>query len=248
MNVYLAEFVGTALLILLGDGVVANVVLAKSKAYNGGWIVVTMGWALGVAFGVYTVGRISGAHLNPAVSLALASIGAFDWNLVPGYMVAQVCGAFCGAVLVYFSFLAHWSETDNPNGKLACFCTSPACRKFGPAVITEFIGTFVLVFGVLAIGRVALGAGSDSAAWTAAVGTYFGPLLIGLLVLSIGISLGGPTGYAINPARDLGPRLAHSVLPIPGKRDSDWLYAWVPIAGPLLGGVAGAKTFVLLGL
>ncbi|MDY0166491.1 MAG: MIP/aquaporin family protein [Thermoguttaceae bacterium] len=248
MNVYLAEFVGTAMLILLGNGVVANVVLAKTKSHNGGWIVITLGWALGVAFAVYSVGRISGAHINPAVTVALASIGAFEWSLVPGYIAAQVAGGFLGAGLVYLAFLAHWSETDDRDGILACFCTSPAVRRFGPAMITEFIGTFVLIFGVLAIGKVALGAGEVDEAWTTAVGTYFGPLLIGLLVLSIGISLGGPTGYAINPARDLGPRLAHAVLPIPGKRDSDWAYAWVPIVAPIAGGIAGAKMFVLLGL
>jgi glycerol uptake facilitator protein len=248
MNVYLAEFVGTSMLVLLGNGVVANVVLAKSKAHNGGWIVITLGWALGVAFAVYTVGRISGAHINPAVTIALASIDAFGWEQVPGYIAAQVGGGFFGAVLVYLSFLAHWGETDNRDGILACFSTSPAIRRFVPAVITEFVGTFLLVFGVLAIGSVALGAEAADEAWTVAVGTYFGPLLVGLLVLSIGISLGGPTGYAINPARDFGPRLAHAVLPIPGKRDADWAYAWVPIAAPLLGGIAGARVFVLLGL
>ncbi len=248
MNVYLAEFVGTAMLILLGNGVVANVVLAKTKSHNGGWIVITLGWALGVAFAVYSVGRISGAHINPAVTAALASIGAFEWSLVPGYIAAQVAGGFFGGVLVYLAFLAHWGETDNRDGILACFCTSPAVRRFGPAIMTEFIGTFVLIFGVLAIGKVALGAGDVDGAWTTAVGTYFGPLLVGLLVLSIGISLGGPTGYAINPARDLGPRLAHAILPIPGKRDPDWAYAWVPIVAPIVGGVVGAKAFLLLGL
>lgn len=248
MNVYLAEFVGTAMLILLGNGVVANVVLAKTKSHGGGWIVITLGWALGVAFAVYSVGRISGGHINPAVTVALASIGAFQWHLVPGYLGAQVAGGVFGGVLVYLSFLAHWAETDNRDGILACFCTSPAMRRFGPAMITECIGTFVLIFGVLAIGKVALGAGEVDQAWTTAVGTYFGPLLVGLLVLSIGISLGGPTGYAINPARDLGPRLAHAILPVPGKRDADWAYAWVPVVAPIVGGVAGAKVFVLLGL
>lgn len=248
MNVYLAEFVGTAMLILLGNGVVANVVLAKTKSHGGGWIVITFGWALGVAFAAYTVGRISGAHINPAVTVALASIGAFEWHLVPGYIGAQVAGGFLGAVLVYAAFFAHWGETDDRDGMLACFSTSPAVRRFIPAFVTEFIGTFLLIFGVLAIGHVALGASDVEEAWTAAVGTYFGPLLVGLLVLSIGISLGGPTGYAINPARDFGPRLAHAILPIPGKRDSDWAYAWVPIVAPIIGGMAGARVFVLLGL
>ncbi len=248
MNVYLAEFVGTALLILLGNGVVANVVLAKTKSHNGGWIVITAGWGLAVAFAVYTVGRISDAHINPAVTVALASIGALEWHFVPGYIGAQVAGGFLGAMLVYLAFFAHWGETDDRDGILACFSTSPAVRRFGPALLTECIGTFVLVFGVLAIGKVALGAGDVDEAWTTAVGAYFGPLLVGLLVLSIGLSLGGPTGYAINPARDFGPRMAHAILPIPGKGHSDWTYAWVPIIGPLAGGIAGAKVFVLLGL
>ena len=248
MNVYLAEFVGTTLLVLLGNGVVANVSLAKTKSHQGGWIVVTVGWALGVALAVYAVGRISDAHINPAVTVALASTGAFEWHLAPGYIAAQIGGGFFGSVLVYLAFLAHWRETDDRDAMLACYCTSPAIRRFGPAFVTEFIGTFVLVFGVLAIGRVALGAEAVDEAWTSAVGTYFGPLLIGLVVLSIGLSLGGPTGYAINPARDFGPRLAHAVLPIPGKRDSDWAYAWVPIAAPIAGGISGAQVFQLLGL
>jgi glycerol uptake facilitator protein len=246
MNPYLAELIGTAILILLGNGVVANVVLNKSKAQNSGWIVITVGWALGVAFAVYTVGRISGAHINPAVTVALASIGAFPWDQVAGYIAAQIAGGFIGATLVYLTFLAHWEETEDQGGKLACFCTAPAIRKIGPAFITEFIGTAMLVFGVLAIGKVALGAGTTDVAWTAAVSTYFGPLLVGLLVLSLGVSLGGPTGYAINPARDLGPRIAHALLPIKGKGSSDWSYAWLPIVAPLVGGVAGAQLFNLL--
>ncbi len=247
MNVYLAEFVGTALLILLGNGAVANVVLAKNKSHGGGWIVITVGWALGVAFAVYAVGNISGAHINPAVSFGLASIGSFEWGYVPGYVAAQVAGGMLGALLVYAAFYAHWPETEGADGKLACFCTSPAIRRMGPAVVTEFVGTFVLLFGVLAIGNIALGAETAEQAWTEAVSSFFGPLLIGMLVLSIGISLGGPTGYAINPARDLGPRIVHGLLPIPGKRDADWGYAWVPIVAPTLGGVAGAQVFVMLG-
>lgn len=247
MNVYLAEFVGTALLILLGNGAVANVVLAKNKSHGGGWIVITVGWGLGVAFAVYAVGSISGAHINPAVTLGLASIGAFEWGCVPAYVTAQVAGGMLGALLVYATFYAHWPETDDAELKLACFCTSPAIRRMGPAVVTEFIGTFVLLFGVLAIGNIASGAETAEQAWTEAVSSFFGPLLIGMLVLSIGVSLGGPTGYAINPARDLGPRIVHGLLPIPGKRDADWGYAWVPIVAPLLGGVAGAQAFVMLG-
>ncbi len=247
MHVYLAELVGTAMLVLLGNGAVASVNLTKSKSQGGGWIVITVGWGLAVAFAVYAVGNISDAHINPAVTLGLASIGAFAWADVPGYLAAQVTGGMLGAVLVYAAFFAHWAETEDPDVKLACYCTSPAIRRLGPAAVTEFIGTFVLLFGVLAIGNIALSAETVEEAWTLAVSSYFGPLLIGMLVLSIGISLGGPTGYAINPARDLGPRLVHSLLVIPGKRDSDWGYAWVPVVAPILGGIAGAWVYVLLG-
>ena len=246
MNPYLAEIIGTALLILLGNGAVATFVLKGSKGQVGGWVAITVGWALGVAFAVYTVGHISGAHINPAVTLALASIGAFPWEQVPGYMAAQVLGAGIGAALVYLAYLVHWKPTKDAGAKRACFCTEPAIRKFGPACITEFIGTAVLLFGVLAIGNISAGVESPNAAWTAAVSSYFGPLLVGLLVLAIGLSLGGPTGYAINPARDLGPRIAHSLLPIAGKGSSDWPYAWVPIVAPLLGGIAGAQLFNFL--
>ena len=248
MNPYLAEVIGTAVLILLGNGVVANVVLAKTKGNGSGWIVITAGWAFAVAVAVYTVGRISGAHLNPAVTLALASIGGFSWSLVPGYIAAQVAGAFLGAGLVYLSYLAHWEPTADAGAKLACFSTGPAVRRTLPAFVTEFIGTGLLVFAVLAFGRVVAGAAVGQEAWVAAVGTWFGPLLVGLLVFAIGLSLGGPTGYAINPARDLGPRLAHTVLPIPGKGSSDWSYAWLPVVAPILGGVAGAHLFKALGL
>jgi len=246
MNSYLAEVVGTALLILFGNGVVADVVLAKSKGQGGGWVAVTAGWAFAVAIAVFAVGRISGAHINPAVTIALASIGSFDWALVPGYLAAQVAGAFLGSVLVFLAYFAHWGPTEDPAGKLACHCTAPAIRRFGPAFVTEFIGTAVLLFGVLSFGRVSAGAGSGQEAWVAAVGTWFGPALVGLIVFAIGLSLGGPTGYAINPARDLGPRLAHFLLPIPGKGSSDWGYAWVPIVAPICGGVAGAHLFKLL--
>ncbi len=246
MHPYLAEIIGTALLILLGNGVVATVVLKQSKGQNGGWIVITVGWGLAVAFAVYAVGQVSGAHINPAVTLALASIGAFPWDQVLGYVLAQILGAAIGATLVYLAYLAHWEATDDPGGKRACFCTEPAIRKFGPAFITEFIGAAVLLFGVLVIGQIAAGIDSPDAAWTAAVSSYFGPLLVGLLVLSIGLSLGGPTGYAINPARDLGPRIAHALLPIAGKGPSDWAYAWVPIVAPVLGGIAGAQLFQAL--
>ncbi|MFD2258072.1 MIP/aquaporin family protein [Luteolibacter algae] len=248
MNPYLAEFIGTAILILLGNGVVANVVLKQSKGQNGDWMVITTGWGLGVAMAVYSVGRISGAHLNPAVTVALASIGDFSWSQVPGYILAQIAGGATGATLVWLTYLAHWAETDDKAGKLACFSTAPTIRKTGPALITEIIGTAMLVFGVLAIGKIGAGIpaaelealGNVPPLLQALVATWWSPLLVGLLVVSIGLSLGGPTGYAINPARDLGPRIAHQLLPIAGKGGSDWRYAWVPIIAPLIGGVAGA--------
>jgi glycerol uptake facilitator protein len=248
MNVYLAELVGTALLILFGNGVVANIVLTKTKGNSGGWICITAGWAFAVAIAVFAVGRISGAHLNPAVTIALASIGSFGWSLVPGYIAAQVAGAIVGAILVYLTYLAHWELTADSGAKLACFSTGPAVRRTGPAFVTEFIGTAALVFCVLSFGRVVAGAPTEQAAWAATVNLWFGPALVGLLVFGIGLSLGGPTGYAINPARDLGPRLAHAFLPIPGKGSSDWEYAWIPVVAPIVGGVVGAQLFKAVGL
>lgn len=248
MNPYLAEVVGTALLILFGNGVVANIVLTKTKGNGGGWICITAGWAFAVAIAVFAVGRISGGHLNPAVTIALASIGSFKWSMVAGYIAAQLAGALIGAVLVYLAYLAHWEPTVDQGGKLACFSTGPAVRRFGPAFITEFIGTAVLLFGVLAFGRVVAGAPTEQAAWAATVSLWFGPALVGLLVFGLGLSLGGPTGYAINPARDLGPRLAHALLPIAGKGGSDWEYAWVPVLAPILGGIAGAQLFKAMNL
>ncbi len=217
MSPFMAELVGTMFLILLGDGVVAAVVLNKTKAQNSGWMVITTGWALGVAMGVYAVGRISGAHLNPAITLGLAVIGRFSWRAVPMYMAAQFLGAFLGAVIVWLAYLAHWPVTEDKSAKLVVFSTVPAIRRLPMNLITEIIGTFVLMFGVLAI--LANAAPTQSGLF---------PLLVGFLVWSIGLSLGAPTGYAINPARDLGPRLAHALLPIAGKGDSDWSYSWVP--------------------
>ena len=238
MKPFIGELVGTALLILLGDGVVAACLLKRSKAENAGWMVITTGWALAVAMAVYTAGPSSGAHLNPAITLALALVGKFRWSLVPAYLLAQFLGAFCGALLVWLAYLPHWPETENKDSKLMVFSTAPAIRRLPFNLLTEIIGTFVLVFGVLAI-----------LANTAPTQSGLAPLLIGFLVWAIGLSLGAPTGYAINPARDLGPRLAHALLPIPQKRDSDWGYSWVPVAGPLLGGVAGAVAYVgLFGL
>ncbi|HMD83810.1 MAG TPA: MIP/aquaporin family protein [Terriglobia bacterium] len=233
MNTFMAELVGTMLLVLLGDGVVAAVVLNKTKAQGSGWMVITTGWGMAVAMGVYAVGRISGAHINPAITLGLAVIGKFPWSSVPSYLAAQFLGAFLGAVVVWLAYLAHWPVTEDQGAKLAVFCTAPAVRKRHLNLLTEIIGTFVLMFGVLAI-----------VANTAPAQSGLTPLLIGFLVWSIGLSLGAPTGYAINPARDLGPRLAHSLLPIAGKGGSDWSYSWVPVVGPVIGGLLGAVAYV----
>ncbi len=245
---YVAEFIGTALLILLGDGVVANVVLNKSKGQNSGWIVITAGWGFAVALAIYAVGRVSGAHLNPAVTVSLASIGAFPWTGVPGYILAQILGALVGSTLVWLAYLPHFSATEDPDSKLAVFCTAPAIRSTPSNFVCELIGTATLVFGVLAIAANAQGLVEASAVDLSSVFSLgLQPLLVGILVFGIGLSLGGPTGYAINPARDLGPRIAHALLPIAGKRDSDWSYSWIPIAAPLVGGVLGALLFSFLG-
>lgn len=233
MNTFLAEMVGTALLILLGNGVVAGVVLKNSKAEGSGWIVITFGWALAVTFGVYAVGSVSGAHLNPAVTLGLAATGSFPWEQVPDYIVAQMLGAFIGSCLVYVHYLPHWAITENAGAKRAAFCTEPAERNVFSNVIGEFIGTFVLLFGLSALGVNKFSEGLN-------------PMAVGALVLSIGLSLGGTTGYAINPARDLGPRIAHALLPISGKGGSDWAYAWIPVVGPILGGICGAACYKML--
>jgi glycerol uptake facilitator protein len=245
---YLAEAVGTMLLITLGDGVVANVLLNKSKGQGSGWIVIATGWGLAVAMAVYAVGRISGAHLNPAVTVALASIGAFEWAEVPGYVLAQMLGAFAGAVVVWLAYLPHWRQTTDADAKLAVFCTGPAIRQPSANLVTEAIGTAVLMFGVLAIAANARAMTSPAQVDLSLVFQHgLQPLLVGALVLGIGLSLGGPTGYAINPARDLGPRLAYSLLPIPRKRDADWDYAWIPVVGPLIGAVVGAWLYSAIG-
>lgn len=240
MSIYVAELIGTALLVLLGDGVVAGVLLTKSKAQNGGWVVVTLGWGFAVAMAAYAVGRFSGAQINPAVTLGLAVIGSTPWHQVPEYLAGEFSGAIIGAILVYLHYLPHWKETEDPGLKLAVFSTGPAIRNWVTNIIAEIIGTFVLVFGVLAIGDHFSSAGITSPQLQQAFSTGLPPLLVGFLVLAIGLSLGGPTGYAINPARDLGPRIAHFFLPIPGKGSSDWAYAWIPVVGPLIGGVLGA--------
>jgi glycerol uptake facilitator protein len=239
MNSYLAEFIGTAMLILFGDGVVANVLLGKSKGQGGGWIVIATGWGLGVAMAVYAVGTFSGAHLNPAVTIGLAVIGKFAPAKVAGYIAAQIAGAMFGALLVWLAYMPHWKETPDTGAKLAVFCTAPAIRSTPSNLISEMIGTATLVFGALAIPS---STNLSGPGWA----TGFGPLIVGLLVFAIGLSLGGPTGYAINPARDFGPRLAHALLPVAGKGGSDWRYAWIPILGPIIGGVIGACAYRLL--
>ena len=246
MSNFLAELIGTSILILLGDGVVANVALKKTKGHDSGWIVITTGWGLGVAMAIYCVGQYSGAHLNPAVTVALAALGELSWAEVPAYIGGQMCGAFVGATLVWLSYLGHWKETEDQEAKLAVFSTGPAIRNTPANLITEAVGTALLVFAVLAIGANAATIGEVDL--KAAFSTVLNPLLVGLLVVAIGLSLGGPTGYAINPARDLGPRIAHAVLPIAGKGGSDWGYAWIPVVGPILGGLAGALLFHLLGM
>ncbi len=249
MSPYLAEFIGTLILILLGDGAVATVLLKKSKGEGSGWIVITTGWGLAVAIAVYSVGRISGAHINPAVTVGLASIGAFPWCQVAGYVAAQVAGALTGSILVWLAYLPHWKETEGAAEKLSVFCTGPAIRSYPSNLITEIIGTAMLVFGVLAIAANAQElANAGDLDLSVVFSTGLQPLLVGFLVWAIGISLGGSTGYAINPARDLGPRIAHALLPIAGKGKSDWSYSWVPVVGPIIGGVAGAWLFVAVGL
>ena len=233
------------LLIVLGDGVVANVLLTKSKGQGSGWIVITTGWALAVFVGVAAVARISGAHLNPAVSIGLATVGAFPWSSVPGYIVAQMLGAFVGAVIVWLAYLPHWKETPDGELKRAVFCTAPAIRNVPANFLSEVIGTFVLLFGVLTMKSsfeptltgsiIPIDLGALSA------------LPVALLVWAIGLSLGGPTGYAINPARDLGPRIAHALLPIPGKAPNDWSYAWIPVFGPIVGALLAAGLYLTLG-
>jgi glycerol uptake facilitator protein len=234
LSIFGAEVIGTATLILLGNGVVACVLLNLSKGQNSGWIVITFGWGMAVMAGAFAVGQFSGAHLNPAVTVGLWIAGDIDGSDVPEYFAGEFVGAFIGATLVWLAYLDHWRETEDPGLKLACFSTAPAIRNPVANIITEIIGTFILVFGILAF-----------FANEATAATGLGPLLVGLLVLGIGLSLGGPTGYAINPARDLGPRIMHAILPIAGKGSSDWSYAWIPVVAPLIGGALGAGAFEL---
>jgi glycerol uptake facilitator protein len=248
MHAILAEFIGTALLILLGNGVVANVVLPKTKGHASGWIVISFGWAMAVFVAVWCTAAASGAHLNPAVTVGLVAAGKFGVYKATPYIIAQFAGAFFGAVLVYVFYRDHYQVSDDPGAKLATFATGPAIRCASSNLFSEIVGTFVLVFAVLlATDPVILIANETTGLYepgTEKVGLgALGALPVGLLVLSIGLSLGGTTGYAINPARDLGPRLAHAILPVPGKGDGDWSYAWIPVLGPLFGALLAAAVF-----
>lgn len=234
MSPYLAEFVGTMILILLGNGVVANVVLNKTKGNNSGWIVITFGWAIAVFVGVYVAGSFSGAHLNPVITLVLASLDRMSWSLVPGYIMAQFFGAMAGSFLVYIGYKQHYDETEDAGLIKATFCNEPVIRSTFHNLITESIGTFALVVGVLFMTKSEVSLGTLDA------------LPVALLVFGIGLSLGGPTGYAINPARDLGPRIMHAILPIKNKGENDWKYSWIPVVGPIIGGMLGAIFFSML--
>lgn len=234
----LFEFIGTAILVLFGDGVVASTVLKKSKGENGGWVVITLAWGLAVMLGVFIAGPYSGAHLNPAVTLGLAAAGTFNWSFVLPYIVAQMLGGFVGAVLVYAFYKDHYDATDDPATKLSTFCTIPAIRNYGRNLFSEIVGTFVLVFVILVLA-------TESNTPEVGMGSL-GAFPVAMLIVALGMSLGGTTGYAINPARDLAPRLAHAVLPIRGKETNDWVYSWVPVLGPIIGGVLAAGLYCLI--
>ena len=235
MSPYVAEFVGTMILVLLGNGVCANVNLSRTLGHGSGWMVIATGWGLAVAFAVYLVNAHSGAHLNPAVTIGLATIDEeFGWGKVGGYVAAQMAGGIVGATLVWLTYLPHWKETTDPGSIRGCFCNSPAIPHTVGNLITEIVGTFALVLGVLAILT------PENLVPNSGFKEGLSPCLVGLMVWSIGLSLGGPTGYAINPARDLGPRIAHFLLPIANKGDSGWSYSWIPVVGPIIGGILAA--------
>ena len=239
-NIFIAEVFGTGLLVLLGDAVVAGVLLAKSKSQNAGWIVITAAWAFAVFVGVVVAGPISGAHLNPAVTIGLAVQGALAWDLVPVYLIGEFIGAFIGAILVTIHYWDHFKATEDPGLKLAVYSTGPNIRNIPLNFVSEVIGTFVLVFVIFTFGT---NGTSDGVGLTPGGLASLGALPVALLVWSIGLSLGGTTGYAINPARDLGPRIIHAILPIPGKGDSDWSYSWVPVVGPIVGAILAALVY-----
>lgn len=229
INILVGEIIGTMILVLLGDGVVAGVLLGKTKGNNSGWVVITIAWAMAVFVGAYVAAPVSGAHLNPAVTIGLAVAGSTPWADVPTFIIGQFIGAFLGAVLVFLHYYPHWAETKDAGLKLAVFSTGPAIRSVTWNLVSEIIGTFMLIFGILALGGNRF--------------TGVGTLPVAFLVMAIGMSLGHTTGYAINPARDLGPRIAHAVLPIPGKGDSDWGYSWIPVVGPIVGAVIAALLY-----
>lgn len=230
---FIGELLGTFILVLLGDGVVSACIMNKTKAQNSGWIAIVLGWGIAVTVAVYISGFMSGAHLNPAVTLAISAIGSLPWSQVVTYLVAQFLGAMLGALVLYLHYYPHWKETKDAGTILACFSTGPAIRHTWSNLFGEALGTAVLVITVMAIGPNKVAAG-------------FGPIIVGFVVMAVGFSLGATTGYAINPARDLGPRIMHSLLPIPNKGDSDWSYAWIPVLGPILGGVAGALIYQVI--
>ncbi|HER2145938.1 TPA: aquaporin family protein [Streptococcus pyogenes] len=230
---FIGELLGTFILVLLGDGVVSACILNKTKAQNSGWIAIVLGWGIAVTVAVYISGFMSGAHLNPAVTLAMAAIGSLPWSQVVTYLVAQFLGAMLGALVLYLHYYPHWKETKDAGKILACFSTGPAIRHAWSNLLGEALGTAVLVITVMAIGPNKVAAG-------------FGPIIVGFVVMAVGFSLGATTGYAINPARDLGPRIMHALLPIPNKGDSDWSYAWIPVLGPILGGVVGALIYQVI--
>lgn len=248
MTAWVAEFIGTALLVLFGNGVVANVLLPKTKGNNSGWIVITAGWGLAVFIGAFCANKHSGAHLNPAVSIAMMVAGKLTSEELIVYVTAQCLGAFLGAVLVYLFYREHFRAGGDADSKLACFCTSANIRNHSQAFFCELVGTYVLILPIflMASPELELGGGANAATAKLGLGSL-GLLPVGLLVFGIGLSLGGTTGYAINPVRDLMPRLAHQLLPIDGKRDCDWGYAWVPVLGPIAGAVLAALTYNLLG-
>lgn len=234
MNQIVAEFIGSALLIIFGNGVVANVVLHKSKGQNSGWIVITFGWSMAVFIAVYCVGQYSGAHLNPAVSMALAIAGKIQWSVLPAFWAAQLMGSMTGAIFVWLIYKDHFAQTDGADEIQACFCTKPAILNYSQNFTTEAVSTAIFILGVMFLTKSDVGLGSLDA------------LPVAFLVLGIGLSMGGPTGYAINPARDLGPRLAHAILPIRSKGDNGWHYSWVPVAGPMAGAAAGSFLYQLI--
>lgn len=235
MTIFLGEFIGTLLLILLGNGSVANVLLKESKGESSGWIVITTAWGFAVAMSVYTVGWATGGHLNPAVTFGLAIAQKTPWNILPLYILAQLLGAMAGSLLVYWTYYPHFLKSQNKTNQLLIFCTKPAIRCIPWNFATEVIATAVLLIGVLGISNYHNG-----------LACGIGPIAVGFLVFSIGLSLGGPTGFAINPARDLGPRMMHGLLPLPEKGSSDWSYAWVPILGPFLGSAIGSLIYIYI--